>query len=173
MYSGVCTSAWRHRFPLPMATLSEETKVKVKREKDKKKEKGKACVVEKKSRWKETKNAHLCIFVLIYCIRNFNIWITFEGNKYQDLPSFSFSVKISKVGEKRGKEAKAGQETHHVEIGADFDSSGQVPHNAIPIMPRGEKDSWIEGVWLQNKHFVLVTLSLNNMDICIKKKKKL
>lgn len=48
--------------------------------------------------------------------------------------------------------------THHVEIGADFDSSGQVPHYAIPIMSCREKDSGIKGVGLQNKHFILVTL---------------
>lgn len=48
--------------------------------------------------------------------------------------------------------------THHVEIGADFDSSGQVPHYAIPIMSCREKDSGIKGVGLQNKHFILMTL---------------
>lgn len=68
----------------------------------------------------------------------------------------------------RDKETEAGQESHHVEIGADFDSSGQVPHNAIPIMPRWEKDSWVKGVWLQNKHFVLMALSLNNTNMYIK-----
>lgn len=29
---------------------------------------------------------------------------------------------------------KKKEKSHHVEIGADFDSSGQVPHDAIPIM---------------------------------------
>lgn len=51
------------------------------------------------------------------------------------------------------------QNAHHVEIGADFDSSGQVPNDAIPIMSCREKDSGIEGVGLQNKHFILMTLN--------------
>lgn len=54
---------------------------------------------------------------------------------------FSFSENMAKESEReskrqRDKETEAGQESHHVEIGADFDSSGQVPHNTIPIMPR-------------------------------------
>ncbi len=36
----------------------------------------------------------------------------------------------------RDREVQGSQESHHVEIGADLHSSGQVPHNAIPIMPR-------------------------------------
>lgn len=50
------------------------------------------------------------------------------------------------------------QNAYHVEIGANFDSSGQVPNYAIPIMSCREKDSGIEGVGLQNKHFILMTL---------------
>lgn len=50
------------------------------------------------------------------------------------------------------------QNAHHVEIGADFGSSGQVPHDAIPIMSCREKDSGIKGVGLQNKHLILMTL---------------
>lgn len=56
------------------------------------------------------------------------------------------------------KKTRLSQNTHHVEIGADFDSSGQVPHYAIPIMSCRKKDSGIEGVGLQNKHFILMTL---------------
>lgn len=50
------------------------------------------------------------------------------------------------------------EKSHHVEIGADFDSSGQVPHDAIPIMSCWEKDSGIKGVGFQNKNFILMTL---------------
>lgn len=60
------------------------------------------------------------------------------------------------------------QNTHHVEIGADFDSSGQVPHYAIPIVSCREKDSGIKGVGLQNKHFILMTLYKNKIYVHIK-----
>ena len=48
--------------------------------------------------------------------------------------------------------------SHHVEVRADLHSPGQVPHNTIPIMPGREEDSGIEGVGLQDKHFILVAL---------------
>lgn len=117
--------------------------------------KGKACVVGKKQRLKELVLQKANLFFLIHCIRKHDIQLVWIWPKT--------------VSERqRDKETEAGQESHHVEIGADFDSSGQVPHNTIPIMPRWEKDSWIKGVWLQNKHFVLMALSLNNMNIYIK-----
>lgn len=42
----------------------------------------------------------------------------------------------SKVQIQRDEEVYDGKEPHHVEIGTDLDSSGQIPHNTIPIMPR-------------------------------------
>lgn len=82
-----------------------------------------------------------------------------RGDKYERLVSEQEAMR------QRDRETHGAPKSHHVEIGADLDSSGQVPHNAIPIMPRREKDSWIKGVWLQNKHLILVTLSLNTMNM--------
>lgn len=47
---------------------------------------------------------------------------------------------------------------YHVEVGAYFNSSCQVPHNSIAVVASGEQHSGIEGVWLQHKHLVLVAL---------------
>lgn len=48
--------------------------------------------------------------------------------------------------------------SYHVEVGADFDSPGQVPHDGVPVMAGREQDSGIERMRLQHKHLVLVSL---------------
>lgn len=66
---------------------------------------------------------------------------------------------------KRHTDTDMETQTNHVKIRADLDSSLQVPHNAVPIMPGREKNPWIKGMWLQDEHFILVTLSTNNRNI--------
>lgn len=87
-----------------------------------------------------------------------------EGVTAREKMTLKISIQL-KVTETKTHDS---QNTHHVEIGADFDSSGQVPHYAIPIMSCREKDSGIKGVGLQNKHFILMTLYKNRTYMHIK-----
>lgn len=59
-----------------------------------------------------------------------------DGNMRMVSPSASVRPAEDSERERhQDKGTKRERESHHVKIGADFDSSGQVPHYAIPIMP--------------------------------------
>ena len=47
---------------------------------------------------------------------------------------------------------------YHVEEVPDPGSSAQVPDVDVPVVAGGEHDAGVEGVGLQHKHLVIVTL---------------
>lgn len=145
---------------------------------DNRERKGKACVVGKKQRPKEGKKinnkAGLFLFCSFHCAWKHNICVTCDRGQISGSGHFQLQCEYSQREHSgweamrrrdwRIREARSGRQSHHVEVRADLHSSGQVPHDAIPVMTRWEKDSWIEGVRLQNKHLVLMTLLLDDIN---------